>query len=56
MLIDILRIDDPLIFLVVGPYHSGKSYLLNQLLQRQNAFDIGSSVDPKTRVGDDLMN
>lgn len=32
---------------VVGPYHSGKSFLLNQLSGRQ-AFKVGSTVDPET--------
>lgn len=32
---------------VVGPYHSGKSFLLNQLAGRQ-AFKVGASVNPET--------
>lgn len=32
---------------VVGPYHSGKSFLLNQLAGRQ-AFKVGASVEPET--------
>src|SRR5690606_28921381 len=32
---------------VVGPYHSGKSFLLNQLASRP-AFKVGASVEPET--------
>lgn len=40
---------------VVGPYHSGKSFLLNNLVGHitgrglQSAFEVGKSVDPSTR-------
>jgi len=34
---------------VVGPFHSGKSYLANQLLNRTQGFQIGPTVDPETR-------
>lgn len=33
---------------VVGPYHSGKSFLLNQLSGNGQVFKVGSSVDPET--------
>ncbi len=33
---------------VVGPYRSGKSFLLNQLLGRTSGFDLGSTVNPVT--------
>jgi len=34
---------------VVGPFHSGKSYLTNQLLNRTQGFAIGPTVNPETR-------
>uniref|UniRef100_A0A6B2KX61 GB1/RHD3-type G domain-containing protein n=1 Tax=Arcella intermedia TaxID=1963864 RepID=A0A6B2KX61_9EUKA len=34
---------------VAGPYRSGKSYLLNRLLNRQNGFKIGQTVNPETK-------
>ena len=33
---------------VVGKFHSGKSFLLNQLMGKWNGFGIGPSVEPKT--------
>jgi len=33
---------------VVGPYHSGKSFLLNALLHHTQAFSIGSRTSPET--------
>ena len=33
---------------VVGKFHSGKSFLLNQLMGKWNGFGIGPSVQPKT--------
>lgn len=33
---------------VVGKYHSGKSFLLNQLMGKQEGFGIGPSVRPQT--------
>lgn len=33
---------------VVGKYHSGKSFLLNQLMRRQQGFGIGPTVRPET--------
>ncbi len=33
---------------VVGKFHSGKSFLLNQLMGKQNGFGIGPSVRPQT--------
>ena len=33
---------------VVGKFHSGKSFLMNQLMGKQNGFGIGPSVQPKT--------
>ncbi|XP_076316462.1 uncharacterized protein LOC143228907 isoform X2 [Tachypleus tridentatus] len=33
---------------VVGKYHSGKSFLMNQLMGKANGFGIGSSVQPET--------
>ncbi len=33
---------------VVGKFHSGKSFLLNQLMGKQNGFGIGPSVNPQT--------
>ena len=33
---------------VVGPFHSGKSFLMNQLMGKSNGFGIGKYVDPKT--------
>jgi hypothetical protein len=35
---------------VVGPLHSGKSYLANQLMNRTKGFEIGPTVLPKTSV------
>jgi hypothetical protein len=35
--------------LVVGPLHSGKSFLTNQLLG-ENSFELGHNVAPKTMV------
>lgn len=34
---------------VVGPYRTGKSYLLNRLLGRQEGFEIGPTVQSCTR-------
>jgi hypothetical protein len=34
---------------VVGPFHSGKSTLLNQLLGRATGFEAGQTVDPTTK-------
>ncbi|KAL6054572.1 Guanylate-binding protein, N-terminal domain [Balamuthia mandrillaris] len=34
---------------VVGPFHSGKSFLMNRLLGRSKAFRVGPTVDPTTR-------
>jgi hypothetical protein len=34
---------------VVGPFHSGKSFLLNQLMGKTNGFTIGPTVEPTTR-------
>lgn len=33
---------------VVGKFHSGKSFLLNQLMGKQEGFGIGPSVNPQT--------
>ena len=33
---------------VVGKYHSGKSFLLNQLMRKQRGFGIGPTVRPET--------
>ena len=33
---------------VVGPFHSGKSFLMNQLMGKTSGFGIGKYVDPKT--------
>lgn len=33
---------------VVGKFHSGKSFLLNQLMGKQEGFGIGPSVRPQT--------
>lgn len=33
---------------VVGPYHSGKSFLLNALLQDTQAFSVGKKTSPET--------
>ena len=33
---------------VVGPFHSGKSFLMNQLMGKSSGFGIGKYVDPKT--------
>ena len=33
---------------VVGKFHSGKSFLLNQLMGKQQGFGIGPSVKPQT--------
>lgn len=33
---------------VVGKFHSGKSFLLNQLMRKQEGFGIGPSVKPQT--------
>ena len=33
---------------VVGKFHSGKSFLMNQLMGKQSGFGIGPSVQPKT--------
>lgn len=34
---------------VVGPYHSGKSFLLNALLQDMKAFQVGKKTSPETK-------
>jgi GTPase SAR1 family protein len=34
---------------VVGPYRTGKSYLLNRLLGRQEGFEIGATVQSCTK-------
>ena len=33
---------------VVGKFHSGKSFLLNQLMGKSGGFGVGSYVEPKT--------
>ncbi|EER15512.1 interferon-induced guanylate-binding protein, putative [Perkinsus marinus ATCC 50983] len=33
---------------VVGPYHSGKSFLLNSLLQKPSTFSVGPKTSPQT--------
>ena len=33
---------------VVGKYHSGKSFLMNQLMGKKNGFGIGPSLQPQT--------
>jgi len=33
---------------VVGKYHSGKSFLLNQLMKKQRGFGVGPTVRPET--------
>jgi hypothetical protein len=33
---------------VIGPYRSGKSFLLNQLLNRTSGFELGGTVNPVT--------
>lgn len=33
---------------VVGKFHSGKSFLLNQLMGKKNGFGVGPSVRPQT--------
>src|SRR3989338_8427841 len=42
-------IENLAIISVVGPYHSGKSFLLNQLVGQQKGFVLGPSVEPQTR-------
>lgn len=34
---------------VVGPFHSGKSFLLNKLMGRTKGFDTGATVNPTTQ-------
>ena len=34
---------------VIGPYRSGKSYLLNRLMGRNNGFPLGSTIQAKTK-------
>lgn len=42
-------IDGPVaVVAVVGKFHSGKSFLLNQLMGKQSGFGIGPSVQPHT--------
>lgn len=36
------------VVVVVGKFHSGKSFLLNQLMGKQKGFGIGPSVKPQT--------
>ena len=33
---------------VVGKYHSGKSFLLNQLMGKKNGFGVGPTLRPQT--------
>ncbi|KAG6544110.1 hypothetical protein Mapa_014422 [Marchantia paleacea] len=43
-------INHPLaIVAVVGPYHGGKSFLLNVLLNSSHGFDVGAAPEPETR-------
>jgi hypothetical protein len=35
---------------VVGPYHSGKSFLMNQLMDKATGFKLGPLVTPETTV------
>lgn len=43
------RIDGPVALVaVVGKFHSGKSFLMNQLMGKSMGFGIGPSVEPKT--------
>ena len=36
------------VVVVVGKFHSGKSFLFNQLMGKQHGFGIGPSVRPQT--------
>lgn len=43
-------IEEPLSFVsVVGPYHGGKSFLLNVLVNSTQGFSVGAVPDPETR-------
>jgi GTPase SAR1 family protein len=44
--------DELAVVTVVGPFHSGKSFLLNQLMEKTHGFQIGPTVEPSTRVSD----
>lgn len=48
---ELVKIEDEIaVVAVVGPFHSGKSYLLNQLMDRPSGFQIGATVEPTTMV------
>jgi hypothetical protein len=50
-LIDQLKFEAyPNVFEVCGRYHSGKSFLLNQMLEMMHAFEVGTSIEPETKV------
>jgi len=34
----------------LGEYHSGKSFLLNQIMREQEGFVLGPTVAPETKV------
>jgi hypothetical protein len=34
---------------IIGPYRTGKSYLLNRLMGKANGFELGSTVEAKTK-------
>lgn len=43
---------------VIGPLHSGKSFLLNQLRGKMRGFELGQTVHPKTKglwIWDELL-
>lgn len=43
------QIDAPIVIIsVVGPFHSGKSFLMNQLMKKSSGFGVGPSVKPTT--------
>ena len=43
------QINQPVVTIsVVGKFHSGKSFLMNQIMAKTNGFGIGSKVTPET--------
>ncbi|XP_013393408.1 guanylate-binding protein 2-like [Lingula anatina] len=46
----LLNIDKPLsVVVIVSKYHTGKSYLMNRLYGKNSGFDLGSTVQSKTK-------
>ena len=51
------KVDKPVVVVsVVGMYRTGKSFLLNRLMNRTDGFPLGATVQAKTNEADDNKN